>query len=187
MLTSGAVDTVKFKRTWTEINNETVGFIVLIVSAGGKKINEIKIDPSWSTSLLCLFICRLNNLALFISLMQLPWVYWSSHKIVYQKPCNLETVYLQAESSFMLINVGGLGWEKQGWVSWTVLGRVSPEGACIASMDMGHAELDSLTHTLCRIISKLHSFLWNVNRQCLNQLNTKLSRSEWVQCWILFN
>lgn len=46
MLTSGAVDTVKFKRTWTEINNETVGFIVLIVSAGGKKINEIKIDPS---------------------------------------------------------------------------------------------------------------------------------------------
>lgn len=109
MLTFGAVDTVKFKRTWTEINNETVGFIVLIVSAGGKKINEIKIDPSWSTSLLCLFICRLNNLALFISLMQLPWIYWSSHKVVYQKPCNLETVYLQAWVKFYVDKCGWFG------------------------------------------------------------------------------
>lgn len=106
--------------------------------------------------------------------------------MVYQKPCNLVTVYLYAWVKFYVGKCGCL-WLRQGWVSWTVLGRVSSEGAFVASMDMGHAELGSLTHTLCKIISKIHSFLWNVNRQCLNHLNTKPSRSEWVQCWILFN
>lgn len=120
---------------------------------------------------------QVNNLPLFVSI---SWIYLHSHKVVYQKPCNLGTVYLYAWVKFYIGKCGCLGWENKAQISWAVLGRVGSEGACIASMDMGHAELGSLTHTLWIIISKLRSFLWNANHQCLNHLNTKPSRSEWV-------